>query len=134
MTETAVGIICGSFDINDLKECVGQDLNLRTPTGQVLSPAPLTKLGNPRTSQAAANSLVRNNLPVRASPWEVARSIRDPFYERIGPPLPAIQDYRFFMIFMKPLESKTSSCRSESVLRNSSQLITSIRLLRPFVN
>src|SRR3989442_561396 len=41
---------------------------------------------------------------------------------------------RLFMIFMKPLESKTSSSLSASVDRNSSQVITSIRLFLPFVN
>src|SRR5437667_3802808 len=47
MTETAVGIICGSFDINDLKECVGQDLNLRTPTGQDPEPCAFDQAWQP---------------------------------------------------------------------------------------
>src|SRR5947199_28049 len=51
-----------------------------------------------------------------------------------GPPSDRGRHWVFFIIFMNPPESKTCNSRSVSVVRNSSQLITSIRSFRPFVN
>src|SRR5712692_4673742 len=116
------------------KGCVGQDLNLRTPTGQDPEPCAFDQAWQP-THVAASKRFPRFVIIFRS--WEpVGRSRTDSFglRGRRGARSPETRQRRFFMIFMKPPESYTSSFRSPSVVRNSSQVMTSMRSFRPFVN